>query len=126
MKAFIKIIHWTPRIVCILAILFISMFAADSFAPELTFWQQIGGFIFHLIPSFVLLGILIFSWKRELIGGIIFTIIGLGLSPFIFKLNYNMNHSIGLSIGIILMITFPFVIVGALFIISHYIRKRIN
>jgi hypothetical protein len=125
MEASVKILHWTPRIICMLAILFISMFAADSFAPELTFEQQIIGFLIHLIPSFVLLIILIISWKWELIGGIIFTLIGLGLSPFIFKMNYNMNHSIGTSLGIILMITFPFVVVGILFIISHYIKKRI-
>ena len=124
METSIKILHWTPRIICILAILFISMFAADSFAPELSFWQQIIGFLIHLIPSFVLLSILIISWKWELIGGIIFTLIGLGLSPFIFKMNYNMNHSISMSLGIILMITFPFVVAGILFIISHYIKKR--
>ena len=59
MKTFIKILHWLPRIICILAILVVSMFALDSFAPELTFWQQIGGFLMHLIPSFVLLSILI-------------------------------------------------------------------
>jgi hypothetical protein len=126
MKTFIKILHWLPRIICILAILVVSMFALDSFAPELTFWQQIGGFLMHLIPSFVLLSILIISWKRELIGGIIFMIIGIGLSPFIFNHNYNMNHSVTMSLGILLMITFPFVVVGILFIINHFIKKRAN
>lgn len=124
MKTSIKILHWIPRIICILAILFISMFAVDSFAPKLNFWQQIIGFLIHLIPSFVLLSILIISWKWEFIGGIIFTVIGLGLSPFIFKLNYNMNHSIGMSLGVIMMITFPFVVVGILFIINHYVKKN--
>ena len=124
MKTSIKIFHWTPRIICILAILFISMFAADSFAPELTFWQQIGGFIMHLIPSFILIALLIVAWKWEYIGGIIFIVIALGLSPFVFMLNYNRNHSVGMSLGIILAITFPFVVVGALFIISHYLKKK--
>ena len=123
MKTSIKILHWAPRIICILAILFISMFAADSFAPELTFWQQIGGFLIHLIPSFVLLGFLIVSWKWEFIGGILFTVIGLGLSPFIFQHNYNMNHSVGMSLSIILAITFPFIIVGILFMLSSSMKK---
>ena len=124
MKTSIKILHWTPRIICILAILFISMFAADSFTPELTFWQKLGAFFIHLIPSFILLAFLIVAWKWEKIGGIIFTVIGLGLSPFVFQHNYNMNHSIGMSLVIILMITFPFVIVGILFIVSHYMKKK--
>jgi hypothetical protein len=100
------------------------MFAADSFAPELTIWQQLGGFLIHLIPSFILIAILIIAWKWEFIGGIIFTLIGLGFSPFIFVHNYKMNHSVWMSIGIILFITIPFVIVGILFIRSHYMKKK--
>jgi hypothetical protein len=125
MKTSIKILHWTPRIICILAILFVSMFALDSFSPELTIWQQIGGFIIHLIPSFILLVFLLIAWKWELIGGIIFTIIGVGMSPFVFLLNHNRNHfSIGASLVVVLLITFPFVIVGILFIWSHYMKKK--
>ncbi|MBN2611008.1 MAG: hypothetical protein JXB00_05585 [Bacteroidales bacterium] len=124
MKTFIRILHWLPRILCILAILFISLFAADAFKPGLTIWQQLSGFLMQLIPSFILLALLIVAWKWEYIGGIIFIVIGLGLSPFIFMHNYKMNHSVGMSLGIILMITFPFVVVGILFIISHYMKKK--
>jgi len=124
MKKSIKIFHWAPRILCILAILFISMFALDSFTPGQTIWQQIGAFLIHLTPSFVLLTFLIVAWKWEYIGGIIFTIIGLGLSPFVFVHNYKMNHSVWMSLGIILAITIPFVIVGVLFIVSHNMKKR--
>ena len=124
MKNSAKIFYWTPRIICIIAILFISLFALDAFSPELSFWQQIGGFLMHLIPSFILLAILVLAWKKEFIGGILFMIIGLGLSPIVFSHNYRMNHSIFMSLGIILTITIPFVIVGVLFIISHFKRKK--
>jgi hypothetical protein len=124
MKTSIRVFHWLPRVICILAILFISMFAADAFAHGLTIWQQLGGFFMHLIPSFILLALLTVAWKWEYIGGIIFTVIGLGLSPFIFMHNYNMNNSVGMSLGIILAITFPFVVVGILFIISHFMKKK--
>jgi len=124
MKKSIKVFHWLPRIICILAILFVSLFAADAFTPELTIWQQIGAFLIHLIPSFILVALLVVAWKWEYIGGIIFTIIGLGLSPFVFVHNYKMNHSVWMSLGIILAITIPFVIVGVLFIWSHKMKKR--
>jgi len=124
MKKNIKIFHWLPRIMCILAILFISMFAADAFGPEKTIWQQFGDFIMHLIPSFVLLVFLLIAWKWEYIGGIIFILIGLGLSPFVFIHNYKMNDSIWMSLGIIAAITIPFAIVGILFIISHFLKKK--
>ena len=124
MKKSIRIFHWLPRILCILAILFISIFAADAFRPGHTIWQQLGDFFIHLIPSYILLAFLIVAWKWERIGGIIFTVIGLGLSPFIFMHNYNMNHSVGMSLIIILTITFPFIVVGILFLKSHYTKKK--
>ncbi len=121
-----KILFWLPRFLCIIAILFISLFALDAFEPDLTFWQQIGAFLIHLIPSFILIALLLIAWKWEYIGGIIFTILGLGFSPFIFKHNYEMNHSIWMSMGIIAMITLPFVVVGILFIMSYFQNKKIN
>jgi len=33
MKTTTKILYWSPRILCILAILFISIFALDAFEP---------------------------------------------------------------------------------------------
>lgn len=124
MRKSIKVFHWLPRIICILAILFVSVFALDAFSPELTIWQQIGSFLMHLIPSFILLAFLIVAWKWEYIGGIIFAIIGLILSPFVFVMNYNRNDSIWMSLGIILSITIPFIIVGVLFIVSHFLKKK--
>ncbi|MDG1730639.1 MAG: hypothetical protein P8K68_01570 [Algibacter sp.] len=124
MKISRRVLHWMPRIICIIGILFISMFSLDALNSELTIWQQILGLLMHLIPSFVLIILLLLSWKRELIGGIFFMIIGLGLSPFVFMHNFKMNQSIWISLGVISIITIPFAIVGLLFIISHYSKKR--
>jgi hypothetical protein len=119
-----RFIFWLPRIICIIAILFISVFALDAFQPELTVWQQIQAFAMHLIPSFVLLLILIIAWKWELVGGIIFLLIGIGLSPLVFMHNYRMNGSIGTSLWIIASITFPFILVGVLFILGHLNKRK--
>ena len=115
---------WIPRIFTILIILFLSMFALDAFSPELNFWQQFSDFIMHLIPSFILIIILIIAWKRELIGGILLTILGLVMSPFIYSMNYESNHNMLMSIGIILAICLPILIAGVLFIISS--TKKIS
>jgi len=124
MKSSIALFHWLPRIICILAILFISLFAADAFQPGNTIWQQLSAFFIHLIPSFILLALLLVAWKWEKIGGIIFIVIGLVLSPFVFMLNYDRNNSIGTSLGIILSITIPFIIAGSFFIVSHLMKKK--
>jgi hypothetical protein len=125
MNASVKVLKWLPRIICILAILFISMFSLDAFAPGLTLWQQLGAFMIHNIPSFVLLAFLIFAWKRELTGGIIFIILGFILSLLVYLLNHYRNHfSVGRSLGIVAMITLPFVVAGILFIMSYYRKKK--
>jgi len=126
MKISQKIIFWTPRILCILAILFISMFALDAFQPDLTIWQQLGNFFMHLIPSFILLAILLVAWKWELIGGGIFIVIALIMTPVIYIHNYNMNGSVWMSLWVIAMITFPFFLIGLLFILDYKINKKRN
>lgn len=124
MKSRIKLFHWLPRIICMLAILFISIFAADAFQPGQTIGQQLLAFFIHLIPSFILLAFLLVAWKWEKTGGILFIVTGLVMSPFIFMLNYNRNHSVGMSLGIILVITAPFIIAGLLFLWSQHLKKK--
>ena len=120
----LKIIHWTPRILCIIAILFISLFAADAFGHGGGFWKELGDFIIHLIPSIILLVFLIIAWKWELIGGIVLIVIGLIMTPIIYSHNFAMNQNVGMSLIIIASITFPFIVIGVLFIISHYMKKK--
>jgi hypothetical protein len=119
-----KVLYWLPRLLCIGAILFVSMFALDAFQPGMPILEQIGGFLIHMIPSFVLLVVLLVAWKWELVGGVVITLIGLGFSPFVYLMNYNRTHSVGISLSIILMINLPFVIVGVLFILNHYRNKK--
>ena len=124
MKTSTKVLHWTPRILCILAILFISLFALDSFSSERTFWQNIAALLMHLIPSFVLLAVLIVAWRWEKVGGIILTIFGLAFCIFIFIFNYKRTHSVATSLLIALTLCIPFVLAGILFIRSHFRKKE--
>jgi cytochrome b561 len=100
------------------------MFALDSFAPGLTLIQQIGAFLMHLVPSFVLLALLILAWQQELVGGSLFVLIGIIFSPIIYQHNFRMNHSVMISLQVILLITFPFIVTGTLFIIHHFLARK--
>lgn len=123
MKASVIALHWLPRIICILGILFISKYAINSIESYLTIWQQILTLMLHLVPCVLLATLLVIAWKWELTGGILFTLIGLVLTPVIFKYNYNLNESIATSLGIVTMLTFPLIMIGNLFIFS-YIKRR--
>ena len=114
-----KIIRWLPRLLCIGAILFVSMFALDAFEPGKPFGQQLLDFMMHLIPTSILLLLLWVAWKKPFVGGILFAIMGIVTSPLVYNMNYNRTHSVMTSLSIILMITVPFIVVGVLFLVSH-------
>jgi hypothetical protein len=124
MKKSILILHWFPRILCILAIGFILLLGSDSFDPKLSFQEQMIGFLIHSIPGLILIAFLVIAWRWELIGGVIFMIIGIGLGPFIYMHNYQMNHSVWISIQILLIINFPFILTGFLFVLEYFLKKK--
>jgi hypothetical protein len=72
-----KLIFWTPRILVILFAIFLAIFSLDIFDNCNGFFDCALGLFMHNIPSFILLAILLISWKHELVGAIIFGLIGL-------------------------------------------------
>lgn len=122
-----KIIQWIPRIICILAILFVSIFALDAFSPDQTVWQQISALLIHLIPSFILTAVLIVAWKWEKTGGIILTVAGVILFILVFNINYRQrNFSLTQSLINVSIICLPFIIAGVLFLVSHNRKHNIQ
>ena len=119
-----KILYWLPRVLCIAAILFVGMFSLDVFRPGVPLSDQIIGFLIHNIPSLVLLAFLVIAWKWELIGGILILLAGLATTPFIYTINYHRTHNVLMCLFIVLMISFPFIVVGILFILNHYRRQK--
>ena len=78
-----KFIYWTPRILSIIFILFLALFSLDIFEMNLGFWGTLVGLFIHNIPVFILLIILIISWKHEIVGGIAFILAGILYIAFI-------------------------------------------
>jgi hypothetical protein len=95
-----KIVYWLPRIIALLYILFISIFALDVFSEP----AWLTALIMHLIPSFILIVITWIAWKRELIGGFGFLLLGAVGTFYV--------HSF------ILMI--PVFVTGILFLFHHW------
>lgn len=113
-----KTLYWTPRILGIIAILFISMFAFDVFENEYTILETIGALFMHLTPSIILTIILVIAWKYELIGGILFLI-----PPMAYVIITAMRVPWYLALSWSVMVSGPFFITGILFIMIG-IKKR--
>ena len=69
-------LFWTPRVLGILFILFVSLFALDIFEMGLGFWGTILGLFMHLLPSIVMTIALVLGWRREWIGALGFIAFG--------------------------------------------------
>jgi drug/metabolite transporter (DMT)-like permease len=114
----------------LLQILIINIFGWVQKTQYLSEGLLMGIFFLICIPL-LLVGVFgafsrpnIVAWKWGFISGIILLAIGIIISPFLYLHNYNMNHSVGWSMFIVLIVCFPFVLAGVFFIWNHY--KRIK
>lgn len=109
-----KIIYWAPRVLTILFITFISIFALDVFSEGFSFTEIIIALFMHLIPSFALILILIIAWKWENIGGLIF--LGLGVFYLIMTAGEE-------NIWAYVFISGPAFLIGILFLMQKISKK---
>ena len=118
-KKISKFIYWTPRILSIIFILFLALMSLDVFSGELSFWQTVLGLFMHNIPVFILLIVLLISWKYEIVGGIAFILAGLLYIILLFRNPfewYMLSWAIQIS-GIAFLI-------GILFFINWFKKKK--
>ena len=106
---------WIPRVLAIIFIVFISLFALDAFSGDASFIKKLGGFLRHLIPTLILVLTLLISWKKPLLGGSIFILLSIAFA-FFFKTNR--------SLLTFLAVTFPVALVGILFIAFDLAAKK--
>ena len=71
-----RLLFWTPRVVCILFAVFVSLFALDVFGEGYGFWETILAFMIHMIPTGIVLVVLAVAWRWEWVGGVLFIALG--------------------------------------------------
>jgi len=113
-----KIVYWTPRILSVIFIIFLALMSLDVFTEGASFWQILVGLFMHNIPVFVLLVVLIVSWKREIVGAVAFILAGLLYIFFVFRNAGNWQMALAWSVQIA---GFAFLIGG--FFLANWIKK---
>lgn len=109
-----KLIYWTPRIVGLLFVGFLSLFSFDVFGNYHGLSLLIA-FLMHMLPSFVLLLIAITAWKYGLVGAVSF---------IAFATLYALevpNHP-----EWIIIISGPAFIVGVLYFWDWYLKREVK
>lgn len=117
-----KLIFWTPRVLSILLIVFLAIFSLDVFDSNYGFWGTVLGLLIHNIPSFILLGILIISWKYEIISGVAFTLVGI-----LYMISVVAREPVEpwyVSIALSLILVAPSFLIGILFVVGWFKKKK--
>lgn len=118
-----RFVYWAPRMLSILFLIFLALMSLDVFDMNLSFWQTILGLFMHNIPVFILLVILLISWKHEIVGGITFIIAG--IVHMIFSVIRVDVEPWYISFFVSLIIDVPAFLIGVLFLIGWFKKKGI-
>ena len=108
---------WTPRILCLLFAVFLSLFALDVFGQGFGFWETVLALLMHLIPTGIVLVVLAVSWRWERIGAILFMALGIW---------YLLTAWGRFHWSAYVVISGPLFLVGVLFLASWLNRTRIQ
>jgi hypothetical protein len=117
-----KYLRWSPRILGIFFVLFLMLFSLDVFDEKLSGWQIVIGLLIHNIPAILLAAVLAVSWKHEIVGGIAFILAGL---LYILLLVTGPNFKLYMLTWSVL-ISGPALLIGVLFLINWYKRKKVR
>jgi len=112
-----RFLFWTPRILCLLFAVFISLFAMDVFNENHGFWKTTLALLIHLIPTGLLLLILGATWRREWVGGLLFPALGT---------MYVLASWGRFPWHVYAIISGPLFLVGALFLLNWRYRTELH
>ena len=119
-----KFTYWTPRILSILFLLFLTLFSLDIFEGNYGFWGTVLGLFMHNIPVIILAAIVWASWRREWIGGVAFILAGLAyITMLLVSIVRNEPHE-WYSLFWTLPISGPAFLIGALWLANWSKKKK--
>jgi hypothetical protein len=110
-----KILFGIPRGIAILAVLFMMAFSFDCFGSGQPPGKMLVCFLMSNIPAIILIFVVVFLWKNDLVLGIFF--IG---SALYLSIRYD---GFGNNAGV-LSIAAPFLLAGLLFFIHYFLKKK--
>ncbi len=112
-----RVLFWTPRVLCILFAVFVSVFALDVFGEGYGLWQTIGALLLHLIPTYIVVIALVIAWRWEWVGAVLFSALG------VFYIVWFRGR---FPLDTYLIMAGPLVLVGVLFLFNWIYRAQLR
>lgn len=114
-----QMLYWAPRALCIAFAVFISLFALDVFNEGKGLWGTVLALLMHLVPTFLIIILLLVSWRREWIAGILFLLMAVLYIVWAWHKPFAVWWSLLLMIG-------PLVLTAALFLVNWHYREQLR
>jgi len=112
-----RTLFWTPRILCILFAMFLSMFALDVFDDGSGFWKTLLALLIHLTPVYLVVIALVLAWRWGWIGAVLFT----ALAVFYLVWAWGRMHW-----SAYVFISGPLALLGVLFLFNWIYREQLR
>ena len=112
-----SLLFWTPRTLTFLFALFLSLFALDVFGEGNGFWKTLLALFVHLIPTWIVLGVLAISWRSGLIG----TLLCFALGTYYLATTWGRFHW-----SAYVLISGPLFLIGTLFLVDWHFQARLR
>ncbi len=114
-----RLLFWTPRVLCILFAMFLSMFAFDVFGEGHGLWGTIGALLLHLVPTYIVAIVLVIAWRWAWVGAILFFALAVVFLIWAFWVAVPPR-------GGALIVASPMVLIGILFLINWVYRAELR
>jgi hypothetical protein len=102
-----RIIHWAPRVAAMMIIFFVGLFSLDVFGTGAPLLDVLVGFLMHNIPAIVMIVLLIFAWKRPVVGFVAFLIIAAAFALLFVRESFALPN--------LLLFVLPILLIASLF-----------
>jgi hypothetical protein len=112
-----QVLFWSPRVLCILFAMFMSLFALDVFSEDTGLGEEILGLLIHLVPVYIVVVLLAVAWRWEWVGAIAFV----GLALFYLFQTWGREHW-----SAYLAISGPLTLIGVLFLLNWIYRAQLR
>jgi len=119
-----RVLFWTPRVLSILFVAFLSLFALDVFDGRHSLWEMLLAFFIHQIPVWVLIGVLILAWRWEWVGAVTYACAGFLYIVWVLFVQRHIPPSA--RPGAMLVIALPAFLIAALFLINWIKRSELH
>jgi hypothetical protein len=110
-----RILLWLPRVLAMVFIGIMGVLALDAAERGAGLWGALAAVGIHLIPAFVMLGVLVLAWRWEWVGALLFAGAGVLYAAMVLP---RPNLPAETKLLWCALVAGPALLIGALFLVS--------